>query len=426
MQKSTKLMNRNFFLLWQGQTVSKIGSSLYFIAIMLWIKDATQSPTIMGLIMAIPGVIMVVLGPIGGTFADRHSRRKIIIFTDLFSGIAFISLATFVYFAPVSTGIIVAGIIVVSVLVAIFSSFFSPAVYASVPDIVPKDKLPAANTLSQLSDQISMILGQVLGGTLFRMLGGPVIFLIDGLSYLFSAGSETFIDIPQEIAHNNNNSWKDKYQEFKSDFIEGLQYIWNTSGLRELFLVSAFLNFFMMPIIINLPFYVEDYLGISKDWYGYLLGIYGVGSFLGYVFGGVFKFSGKSRAVLIIMFLILESFSYCTLGLIHKIYFAVVIAALAGFFSGFVMLYIAVILQSTTPSNIRGRTFGVLSTLIGSITPLGQALGGFIFDLIDRNIPIMYGGCGLMLALLSIIVSFNKNFRTYLSHDLSENLTTSK
>ena len=169
MQKSTKLMNRNFFLLWQGQTVSKVGSSLYFIAIMLWIKDATQSPTIMGLIMAIPGVIMVVLGPIGGTFADRHSRRKIIIFTDLFSGIAFISLATFVYFAPVSTGIIVAGIIVVSVLVAIFSSFFSPAVYASVPDIVPKDKLPAANTLSQLSDQISTILGQVLGGTLFRM-----------------------------------------------------------------------------------------------------------------------------------------------------------------------------------------------------------------------------------------------------------------
>jgi MFS family permease len=124
--------------------------------------------------------------------------------------------------------------------------------------------------------------------------------------------------------------------------------------------------------------------------------------------------------------LILESFSYCTLGLIHQIYFAAAIAALAGFFSGFVMLYISVILQSTTPSNIRGRTFGVLSTLIGSITPLGQALGGFIFDLIGRNIPIMYGGCGLMLALLSIVLSFSKNFRIYLSHDLSNNVATSE
>jgi MFS family permease len=380
----------------------------------------------MGIIMALPGAIMVMLGPIGGTFADRHSRRKIIIFSDLFSGIALISLAAFIYFIPVSTGIIIGWIIFVSILLAIFSSFFNPAIVSSIPDIVPKDKLPGANTLNQLSDQISLLIGQALGGTFFRIFGGPVIFLIDGLTFLFSAGSETFIDIPQEIPSNKGNSWREKYREFKDDFVEGLQYIWNTSGLRELFFVSAFLNFFIMPIIVNLPFYVEDYLGIGKDWFGYLLGIYGVGSFLGYMFGSIFKISNKIRQVLIITFLILESFSYFSLGLIHKVSSAMIIAVLAGFFSGFVMLYITVILQSTTPSNIRGRIFGVLGTLAGSIAPLGMASGGLIFDLIGRNIPIMYGSCGLMLALLSITVSFNKNFRTYLSHDLSENLTTSK
>ena len=422
-EKPTKLLNRNFFLLWQGQAVSKIGSQFYLIAIILWLKHATQSGTLVGLMPAISGVLLVLLGPIGGTFADRYYRRNIIILTDLLSGIAVIGLAAMVFFFPTKTEIVVGCIFIVSIIMAILSSFFGPAIEASIPDLVPKTKLQGANTLSQLSNQLSMLVGQGLGGMLYTIIGGPVIFFFNGLTYLFSAISEMFITIPQTIPEKNKDGWKANFKEFKENTLDGFRYIWKKSGLRELFSVSAVLNFFTMPVIILMPFFVEDHLKINATWYGIIMAVYAVGSLLGYTFGSIRKFSGSERRTFIILFLILEASTYALMGLVATIKIALILAVFAGFAGGFITLNITTLLQLTTPGEIRGRVFGALGTLVASIAPLGMALGGFVFDLLDQNVSIIYITCGSVMAVLSILISFNKNFRDYISFEITEDET---
>jgi len=85
--------------------------------------------------------------------------------------------------------------------------------------------------------------------------------------------------------------------------------------------------------------------------------------------------------------------------------------------NGYIAVNIAVTLQLTTPSEIRGRVMAVLATLIGSLTPIGMGVGGYLGDLLDKNIPLIYGGCSAIMAILTILAAMNKDFRDYLSSD---------
>ncbi len=416
MHQSSKLLNRNFFLLWQGQFVSRIGSEVFSIAAIIWIKQATESATLMGILGMVAAIPALLLGPIGGAFADRYSRRRIIIFSDVINGLAVMLLAVVFYLQPENSDAILASLFGVAISIAIVSSFFVPAISASIPDLVPSDGVAGANSLRQLSSQLSMFLGQGLGGVLFRVLGAPLVVLIDGITYLFSALSETFITIPQSIPEDSSD-WRQKLALYKRDLREGFRYVWKAPGLKQLVFVSAFLNLFVMPIILLLPFYVEDVLNVTLDWYGYLLATFGVGSLVGSFIAGFAGVKAKARGVIMIVFMVFESLLSGLLGLTGNPVVALAITFSAGLMGGFIGINVVTILQTRTPSELRGRVFGFLNTLTGSIAPVGMGLGGVIADISGRNIPLIYVICGGAMALLSILVSFSRDFREFVSYE---------
>ncbi len=408
-------MNKNFFLLWQGQAVSMIGSNVFSIAMVFWVKHTTGSAGLIGLMLMASSIPAVLFGTIGGAFADRYSRRNIILFSDFLNGTAVVILAVLIYMFPDMTGMLIAALLLTSILLGITNAFFQPAFSASIPELVPTEKVATANSLGQISLQLSVFIGQGLGGLLFRILGAPLLILFNGLSYLFSGVIESFITIPQEIPQKGKN-WADLVSKFKKEIIEGFRYIWAVAGLKKLVLLSSFLSFFMMPIIVLLPFYVENFLKVTADWYGFLLAIYGIGSLVGSVIAGIVKLDGKKRGYSMITLMIFESVIYGSLGLASSPYQAMVLAISAGMMSGFVLINVTTLLQLTTPTRIRGRVFGFLATLSGGLSPLGMGLGGVIFDMTGQNIPVIYFGCGAIMTLLSLIVATSTDFRKYLAY----------
>lgn len=416
MESPTKLLNRNYLLQWQGQSISLLGSQAFLVAMLFWIKHATGSAALMGLLQMLSTLPAVLLTPIGGAVADRYSRRKIIILSDLLRGAAVLSLAGLMFIAPDAKQATLVWLFVVSIFITATTTFFGPAISATIPDLVPKDKVAAANSLGQLSFQLSVFIGQGLGGTLFRLLGAPLLFLINGVSYLYASASQTFVVIPQVIPEKSSG-WKEQFLEFRRDILEGLRYVWHREGLRETVFVSAFLGFFTTPIIILLPFYVEDVLQAKVDWYGFILAVSGLGALLGYLFVGAMRLSGKARGRVMIAFIILQAAGYGVLGLVRNPTTAMALAFLGGFTSGFVTVNITTVVQITTPGEIRGRVFGLLAAISGSLTPIAMGLAGVVADLVNQNIPLIYVSCGVIMTLLSVLVSLSREFRSFLAYD---------
>ncbi|MFZ1289612.1 MAG: MFS transporter [Melioribacteraceae bacterium] len=418
-KKSNKLFNRNYFLLWQGQFVSRIGSQVYLIAMIIWIKESTDSASLLGIMGFIGGLPAIVFSIIGGTFADRHSRKNIIIFSDLINGILMLVLAFLFYFKAESTSLVVIYLMFVTVITSIIGSYFGPAISAAIPDIVHKDKLASANSWSQGSQQIVTILGLGLGGILYVLLGAPLLALINGITFLFSAISELFINIPQVIP-KKAKSVKEQFRTYKKDTIEGFKYIWERAGLRNLVLTSVLTNFFSVPIALLLPFYIDSTLHVDESWFGYLLAISAVGSLVGYLVSGLVKLKPKLKFILIGFFIFIDGLFYILLGLFGSLFSTIVILFLSGFVGGFIIVHIQTILQITTDTKIRGRVFGFVGTISGALIPIGMGLAGYVADITNKNIPVIYLFSGLAIILVSIFIIQNKSIRDFLQIDDSD------
>jgi MFS transporter, DHA3 family, macrolide efflux protein len=376
MIKPTRLLNRHFALLWQGQFASQIGNQLHATAVMFWIKHATGSASLMGLIMMFSTLPGVILGPLGGTFADRYSRRAIIILSDLICGIAVLLLAGLLFLRPGATGPVVFWLFVVSVLIGIVGAFFRPAISAAVPDLVPRERIAAANSLTQSSMQVSVFVGQGLGGTLFRLLGAPTLFLANGISYVFSATLATFIRIPQHPPRTGPPP-ATILKAFAADTAVGLRYVWHRRGMRNLFLTAAVLNFLTSP----------------------------------------FGVRGRSRAALVIGCLVLAGATLALFGVVRHRFGALGLSLGVGLLTGIININLMTILQQTTPSEIRGRVFGLLGTLAMGLTPIGMGLAGMTADLLHHSITSIFIACGSLMAAVTLLVATDRDFRTYLSYE---------
>ncbi len=416
-QEPTKLFNRNYLLLFQGQLVSRLGSQVYAIAMVLWIKDATGSATLMGLLMMVSAIPGVLLSPMGGAIADRFSRRMILVISDLSRGLAMLIVAALIYTMADSVNLLLGTLFVVAILTGTVTAFFRPAIAAAIPDLVPKDRVVTANSLGQLSLQLSVFFGQGLGGTLFRLLGAPFLFLINGVSFLYASLSESLIKMP-EVAPKEELSVKEHWQAFVLDLKEGFRYAWNRPGLRELVFISAVINFFTIPAIVLLPFFVEDTLGVRVDWYGFILVSFGLGGLLGYLFAGIVRLPGRPRMYLMLTFMVGQSLLYGVLGFMPRPIFVVILAIIAGFMGGYITVNITTVLQLSTPSEIRGRVFGLLGMVAGGLTPIAMGLSGIIADALDQNIPLIYAVSGGIMVLLSILVALLPQARELLAFEV--------
>lgn len=419
MKRPSRLWNRNFLLLWQGQLISQVGQRAFNLAMIFFIKEATGSASLVGLMMMLSALPGVLLGPLGGTFADNFSRKKIIVYGDLINGICVISLAIIMFVLPRETNLSLGWLFVVATAGAIIFAFFTPAVQAAIPDIVPSDKLDVANSLNQLALFISLFIGMGLGGLLYSATGAALLFMINGFTYFFASGLEAFIHVPQPVATGPAKG--SAFKTFLSETKEGLRYVWGRKGMRVLFIVAALLYLFIAPMYMLLPFYVEDYLNLDASWYGYLLMSLGIGSALGYLIAGTANVRGRDQSNMIVLSLLGAAIAMGIMGFLTQPYVVLGVIFVVGLLAGIFMVKSTTVLQLASASDIRGRVFGLLATLTSGLAPLGWGIAGIVADLANKNIPVIYATCGVLILALGISMAFSKETRDFLTISVNPN-----
>jgi MFS transporter, DHA3 family, macrolide efflux protein len=418
MQKSSLLLNSNFILLWQGQFVSLAGTSLGSIALALWIAETTRSATLMGTIMMITALPGLFLMPVGGAFADRHERKKIIVSCDLINGMLALCLAGAFYLGTTNPGLAVTALVVVSLGMTVTDSFFIPAVNAITPDLVKRDQLLAANALIDSTTRLAGLAGKLAGGALYRLLGAPMLLLADGLTFLVSAVSESFIRVePREAKENAAAEGQKARNGLLADVRNGLIYIWQWQGLRLMVLASAGIHFFMAPLFVLLPFYVTDsrYLGAPADWYGYIMAGLGAGAIAGaWLASPLTAVLRQRRAVLVFGSLMGAGLGIFLTGVAHHPWAALMLITASGMLFGLSGNLIHAAIQTGVPGELRGRVLSVATTMAMSLSPLALGLAGVLADVTGR-IDLILAASGLLLALIALLAATSGECRKFLA-----------
>jgi len=418
-RRPARLLNRDFLLLWQGQFVSMLGSQAFSVAMIFWIKRQTDSASLLGLGMLSQWVPAILLGPFGGTVADRMSRRTILILADVVRGVAAIALAALVFLVPGRSGTILVGLLALSAIMGICDAFFRPAISAAIPDLVPEEDVTRANSANRLALDVSTFVGQGSGGVLFRLIGPGILFFVDGVTYLFSALAESLIRLPPPPPVPKTAGWREAGADYWREIKLGLRYVASRKGLRYLLFLSPLDSFFMITIVVLLPFYVEDFLHVKPDWYGFLVAAFGAGSFLGSITAGATNITGRRRTWAYLICAGGIGPAAVAFGFARTPWMAMALLFAAGLMTGFNTIHSLSLAQLTTPKELRGRVLGLFETLGLSSMPIAAATAGIVADLLHRNIPLVYFGCGVALAAVALVQAGKREVREFLAYEPS-------
>ena len=410
------LFNRDFVLLWQGQLVSHLGNQAFLVGTAFWLMETTGSATLMGGLMMASTVPTVLLGPIGGTFADRHSRRAIILGSDAVRGAAVLTLALLLARSPGASATMIVALFVYAALAGAIDAAFRPAIAAAIPELVPRTSIAAANSLNQFSAQGSTLLGQAIGGVLYRLLGASRLLAIDGASFLLSAFAMLFVRMPRQ-PRAPTRGVRSALRSYRDETADGVRFVLRQSGMRNLLLVATGLNFFAAPIFVLLPFYVALTLRQQSDWYGFLLASLSIGSIAGLALATRTQRAGIPRSRMITFALVLAPLALGGLGLTREPAIAALLCTIAGVMSGLINVAVITLIQLGTPPAMRGRVMALMITLSAGAAPLGMAMGGVLGDLTGKNVPLIYIGSALLAALMASLAVASPSVRAFLADE---------
>ncbi len=418
MGASGKLWNKNFAILWQGQLISDLGNGIFNFILGFWVLDITGSPLLMGAVMACLSIPRVIFGPIAGTFADRHSRKWIIVLADLIRG---------VLFACVGLGALLSKemfpheiLYPVAILSGICSAFFSPAIISSIPDIVPADKLTKANSMRTLSQSVSSLVGYAAGGTLYPLLnnmnimglgyklGAQLLVFLYGVCFLYAAGTQFFMKIPTQAPSCCD-------QHIFHDMWDGMKYTFRQKGIRTLITIGMFLNFFaVMGVTLLTPLFNEE-PGYGKTMYGAVMATLMVGQLCGMAIVSFSKIKSTTRPVVFFASVVALIGCMIPVGLVTNVYVMFPLALVIGMAIAIMTILVYTLLQVTVQPENRGRVFGIMSTVFEGLNPAAQIASGGVAQAFGVRPTIL--GAFVCAGLVLAFAFFNKPFKTFLKSE---------
>ncbi|BAZ14088.1 hypothetical protein NIES4071_59280 [Calothrix sp. NIES-4071] len=379
--------SRNYRLFFTGQGISLIGSWMTQLATVWLVYSLTDSPLMLGVVAFTSQIPSFFLSPFGGVFADRFSRHKTLIGTQVLAMLQSLALAALALMGAIK----IWQIIALSLVQGFINAFDAPARQAFVPELIERrEDLANAIAVNSTMFNGARLIGPAIGGLLLARVGPGYCFLIDGISYIAVIIGLLAMRIQEKRIPKSDAS---PIQRIK----EGFNYAFGFPPIRAILLHAAIISLFGIQYTVLVPIYAEKIIGGGAETLGFLMAASGIGALA----GGIYLATRKTVAGL--GKVIVLAASILGLGLMaFSISRHLPLSLLTMLFVGLgTILQIAssnTVLQTIVDEDKRGRVMSLFTMSFLGMTPFGNLLGGALAERIGAPTTLVIDGIICIIA----------------------------
>lgn len=411
--------NRAFLVIWSNQILLQLSYNMLSFTLLVTLFRLTGSNTISALFLLTNLIPSTLLAMFAGVVADKFDRRKILLITDVGVGVCMFSYL----FIDLPVQIILVTLLLNSIL-----QFFQPTESATIPMLVPKKDLLAANSLFQMTLFGAMIGGYAIAGPILDRFGSDIIFIFGSSSLLISFILRRFLPpLPNEGTREKTSNIQGLINLTKRHIGEGLRFITSNRYVWATILTMAIANALANLIITVGPGLMEQVLKIRAEGasivlllplgLGMVTGALSVGKFgsliarrhiiaLGFFISGIAVIV-IVLAPIIASYIIGHDINFSRpvhfLNAVKLSYFISFFAIILGFGGSFIIIPTQTLLQELTPNNLRGRVFSTQIMVMGIVAAIPVFAAGALSDIFGvQTVLFVVGTIIIVCAILGL------------------------
>lgn len=390
---------RDYRQVWLGQVVSDVGDATTFLLLLLVINDLTHSTTAIAIMSIALVVPRFTIGLVAGVYVDRWDRRRTMLAADLLRAVVVLG------FALVQSASLVPLLFVLGLAEMAVSAFFTPARNALLPHVVPRNGLPAANSLGQATVVCSSVVGSGIAGLLFGVYHAAWPgFVLDALTFVASfllilrvspsAGSIDRDDAQAPAAAGVLGSLRDGLEVVRRSRL----LVGTLLGAATLMLGIGAVNVLFVPLLV-------DDLHVAPAWMAAVDGAQAISMVM--AAGVVAWIMGRMRATTIIP-LALAGMGLFTVALagVSSIWHVLVLLFVVGWIVTPLQAALATVIQTSVVDRMRGRVGSLLSAATSTANVASMALAGVFADLLTTRTVYLFAGASCFAAALIAHLTF--------------------
>jgi MFS family permease len=377
--------NRQFRLLWTGESISELGSSITAVAVPYQIFVITRSSLAVGLLALCELVPIFTLSVIGGTIADRVERRRLMLIT--YSVLPLFSLAL-AFNAHLRDPHLWVLYVFATLFVAAYA-LYSPAVRSAPPLLFPKKELPAVFALTSAYYSAAALAGPALAGLLIATIKPTGAYLVDAVTFLVALTTTSMMDPLPQAKH-------DVPDRFLDTLREGLRFLKGKRVLQSTFTFDLNAMIFGMPMALFPAMAFR--LGGGPKTVGLLYAAPYAGSTI------ITLMSGRAKHVrrqgqAVMASIVVWGAALVVFGLSRSLWLALLALAIAGAADMWSGIFRTSIAQAVVADAMRGRLSGIELASVATGPALGNLEAGAVGSLVNVPFAIVSGGIACILGV---------------------------
>ncbi|EJR49024.1 hypothetical protein IIM_03803 [Bacillus cereus VD107] len=375
------LKNTNFLFLWAATLFSSFALAFFTFSQTWYIAKTLNLEASLGIVFVALSVPRLVFMIVGGAVADKFPKKNIMFYSNIIRAILVATILTWFIVGDVT--------LYTFALFALFfglaDAFFWSADGSILPELVEKSRLTQANSLTQMTNQGSVIFGPVLGGILIKFTNYETIFSITILLLIIAA---ILVQKIQFTVPEKTETDKGMFTSIK----EGISYVKESPFLSTFLICSAFLNLFLIgPMQVGFPLFVKNVLHGDSLQFSYLEAAVGGGMAIGAVIVGL-KNINRRRGLFCIIMMLLSGVFFLSINFSTVLWQALLAGMFYGITIAMAIVPLMAMIQSTVKEEMMGRVMSLLMLSSMGFIPLSYAFTSLALGIGIPIVTVMKSG----------------------------------